>query len=435
MFFPPQYDHNLCDRSAHAIIRNKYVSELRKKEITYYRDLIDESARDNKKMWRALKEVMGNNKRNEINSIKYNGNLISDTKIIADSLNTFFVDSIKEISESIPHTSSSPTTHANNNMSTFKFSEISVEDVKSAINQINSKGDLEKVTPQVLLDALPVMGDLFASIINESFKCGTFPNWKCATITPVEKIKNALLPEDFRPINNLPAYEKVIEIIAKNQLEKFIQENKILVENQSGFRKNHSCETALNFVMQDWKDEIDNGKIILCVFLDLKRAFETIDRDLLLEKLSKMGISDNEHKWFESFLKNRLQKTKINDVTSKEIENEIGLAQGTVLATLLFVIYINDINTVIQNGNNSKLKLFADDTLVYICTDNYEDGIRQLNETLAKINEYLIKFKLKLNVTKTKAMMIKSNRKIIDKEHVQIMIKDDKIEIVDQSNT
>lgn len=129
----------------------------------------------------------------------------------------------------------------------------------------------------------------------------------------------AIQPEDFRPINNLPVYEKVIEIIVKNQLEEFVKVQQILAENQSGFRKMNSCETALNFVIQDWRDEIDSGNSIICVFLDLKRAFETIHRELLLTKMQKYGITNNELSWFNSFLNNRLQKTRIKDSLSNEI--------------------------------------------------------------------------------------------------------------------
>jgi hypothetical protein len=98
-------------------------------------------------------------------------------------------------------------------------------------------------------------------------------------------VNNTTNPEELRPINMLPIPEKVLEVLVKDQLLIFLDENDILVENQSGFRKNHSCESALNFVLAEWKEEIENGKIILSVFLDFKRAFETISRKTLLKKI------------------------------------------------------------------------------------------------------------------------------------------------------
>lgn len=96
----------------------------------------------------------------------------------------------------------------------------------------------------------------------------------------------------------MPTYEKVIEIIAKNQLDEYLDENNIIVSQQSGYRKNHSCETALNRVINDWKIELEEGKYIICVFIDLKRAFETIERNILIQKCDNIGIRGIEKDWF-----------------------------------------------------------------------------------------------------------------------------------------
>lgn len=114
------------------------------------------------------------------------------------------------------------------------------------------------------------------------------------------------------------------------------------------------------------------------------------------------------------------------------LANNIGLAQGTVLASLLFVLYINDINDVVANENECKIKLFADDTLIYICTDDVNEGNRKLNETLDKIYNYFCKYKMKLNVSKTKAMVISNNDRGIERQNIKIEIEGEAIEIVKQ---
>jgi hypothetical protein len=101
--------------------------------------------------------------------------------------------------------------------------------------------------------------------------------------------------DEFRPINMLPVYEKAMESVVKDQLSAFIDENNIHIEQQSGFRKSHSCETLLNLVLTQWKEEIDKGKVVIGVFLDLKRAFETIDRNLLLQKFERDGVRNNKN--------------------------------------------------------------------------------------------------------------------------------------------
>lgn len=125
-------------------------------------------------------------------------------------------------------------------------------------------------------------------------------------------------------INTLLNLEKLFESVVKNQLQDYILENNILVEEQSGFRKHHSCETALNLVLADWKFSRDDGKKTIVVFLDLKRAFETLERSLLLKKYEKYGIHDTENRWFQSYLTNRTQRTKIGEHLSNKIVNDLG---------------------------------------------------------------------------------------------------------------
>ena len=116
-----------------------------------------------------------------------------------------------------------------------------------------------------------------------------------------------------------------------------------ITKHQSGFRKYYSCETAIQTVVNDWKISISEGKIIGVIFMDLKRAFETIDRNRLIEKLYQYGIRGNVLEWMKSYLKNRFQQVCIGNKYSKLMMTEHGVPQGSVLGLLLFIIYINDI--------------------------------------------------------------------------------------------
>ncbi|XP_055842692.1 uncharacterized protein LOC129909640 [Episyrphus balteatus] len=167
--------------------------------------------------------------------------------------------------------------------------------------------------------------------------------------------------------------------------------NNLLIQEQSGFRSGHSCETAINCVVWNWKRKIDCGHSIVAVFLDLKRAFETIDRQILLSKLRLYGVCHREWKWFESYLTNRSQRTSVNGVTSDAKVNNLGVPQGSVLGVM---------------------KLFADDSLIYICGKNGEDMCEKLNDDLKRIDVWLKMNKLKVNVTKTKYMKFGMNEDI-----------------------
>lgn len=191
----------------------------------------------------------------------------------------------------------------------------------------------------------------------------------------------------------------------------YINSNDILIHQQSGFRKNHSCETALNLVVADWTTKLEDKKIIVAVFIDLKRAFETIDRKILLEKLHSYGVKGAELKWFRDYLNNRTQETQFNDYKSKKEINELGVPQGSVLGPPLFNLYVNDISRVI---NKSSVHLFADDTMITTSGENIHEIINVINEDLSNFSNWLKFNKLKLNVEKTKFMIIGQNTQTHD---------------------
>ena len=168
-----------------------------------------------------------------------------------------------------------------------------------------------------------------------------------------------------------------------------------------------------------WKEEIAEKKFVCAVFLDLKRAFETIDRKILLDKLRGYGVREEEQKWFNSYLSNRTQKTSVNGVLSNSVETVYGVPQGSILGALLFIIYINDIKEVIIH---SQIVLFADDALIFISGKNAEDCTKHLQEDLKRISEWLKANKLKLNVAKSKCMALKYNIDLnleIDNEKIE----------------
>jgi retron-type reverse transcriptase len=163
-----------------------------------------------------------------------------------------------------------------------------------------------------------------------------------------------------------------------------VEENNVLVQQHSGFKKSHSCETSLNVVLANWKEDIDKGKIVVSVFLDLKRAFETIDRHLWLQKAATNGVRNTENQYFASYLEDRQQCVSFNGEISQLRKIDLGVPQGSVLGPLMFILYINDVGSAIEE---CQFYRFADDTLLSISGNNVEECIEKLNRDLEKLSK------------------------------------------------
>lgn len=148
----------------------------------------------------------------------------------------------------------------------------------------------------VLRDSFESCGEIICEIVNESLRSGVCPNeFKISTVIPIQKISGTRKAEEYRPINMISVIDKILQNVVKEQLENFLKTNNILIESQSGFRVGHSCESAINLVVLQWMKDLSDGKIIVIVFLDLKRAFETVDRPIMLHKLTSYGITGTVH--------------------------------------------------------------------------------------------------------------------------------------------
>ena len=165
------------------------------------------------------------------------------------------------------------------NSSLKKFKPISFAELKNTVKKLKKKNSsVDGITTNILQKAFEVIGDRFLQLVNISLDYGTFPkHWKKTTIIPIEKKANTNKAEEFRPINMVPVYEKLLEVVVNNQFIEYFERNKLLSEYQAGFRKNNSCESALQSVLVNWKKALSEKKVIGVVFIDFRRAFETID--------------------------------------------------------------------------------------------------------------------------------------------------------------
>ena len=247
-------------------------------------------------------------------------------------------------------------------------------------------------------------------IFNMSLLKSEFPSeWKNATIIPIFKGGNKNVVSNYRPVSLLPLPGKILEKIVHRGLTNFIENNNLLSNNQSGFRKNYSTTKSIVDLNDIIFENMNNGKVTTAVFIDLRKAFDTVDHSILLKKLDKVGIKNEIFMWCKNYLSNRKQKTLVNGIHSEYLDVSCGVPQGSVLGPLFFLIYVNDIVNRIGVDN---INLYADDTVIH-CEGDDIPLLKENIQNLLNIFSYWCKEnKLSINAEKTKFVCFGTKQRV-----------------------
>lgn len=263
---------------------------------------------------------------------------------------------------------------------------------------------LDNIPPRLIKDGAAQIAVPLTALINRSLYSGIFPTTeKEAKISPVHKNESKSVLDNYRPISVLNIFSKVIERAVYDQLSEYLEQNNMLSNNQYGFRPKRSTNHAVTILIDDIRTGMDRGMATGAVFLDLRKAFDTVHHSCLLEKLPVYGIEGYELLWFQDYLFNRTQVVRFDGVLSEAKHITHGVPQGSILGPLLFTIMINDLDQVLKQ---TKILLYADDTVIY-CSGKEHSTIQDvLNSELDMVTDWLFQNNLILNLKKGKTDFI-----------------------------
>lgn len=389
--------------------RNTLTSVIRNMKANYYRFKFQEYRHDPRKFWQTINEATdincdNNYKITEI--LKQDNLLIKDKKDITNAFNNYFsnighviTDSKKNHSNHITNIGNLGEAPATMFLTPVTENEI-LDSVKTLKN--NVAPGIDKITNNLLKSIIQYISKPIVHVLNLCLTQGIFPDvMKQAVVVPIHKSGKKNDMNNYRPISLLPSLSKIFEKCIKNRLVNFLEKHKLLCNNQYGFRNNISADDAIMNVTGKIIKEIDAGHKCLGVFLDLRKAFDTVNHNLLLKKLSALGIRGIGLDLFKSYLANRKQVVKIENEISEMRNINIGVPQGTILGPILFLIYINDLLRINLEALHGDIYSYADDTVVIFSGLTWESAYENANTGIDLIKKWLDSNLMSLNINKT----------------------------------
>ena len=397
--------------------RNKLNHIIDRAKKSYYINLFQSNQQDSRAIWKNIEKIIKfkTPRANQINRIEVQDKIITDPQLITENFNDYFANVGTNLSKLIPTTNAliKPEELIKVHQNSLFLRPIYNKEILDMINKL----DLNKSTPlqfpptKILKISAEIISPILTKLFNLCFIKGAFPSqFKISEIRPIYKSGPKTETSNYRPISLLSPFSKLLEKCIYARLNNFLNSKHLLYDSQFGFRNNASTENAVLQLYNQLLDKLNKNQITCSIFIDLKKAFDTVDHSILIQKLRRYGIRGEPLNLLSSYLSNRLQYTVINNHSSQYKPINCGVPQGSTLGPLLFLIYINDLYL----ASKFDLNLFADDAYLAMSGTSPNELAKNVNKELVKIYNWLNLNKLSLNVDKTKYLIIKNNRKTID---------------------
>ena len=405
------FKQGLISRTTNNVFRNRVNTAITRARKNYYSDSFNNSSNTGK-TWDLIKSLIGNGERKQLVQKLVIGDQTYNSEMdIADKFNEFFVSIARDLDNDLPSGNISPYfSMSPPPPNSFFLRPVSELDCQNIIKTLkNTKSHLDTMPVTIFKKITPYIVTPLSKLINMSFSSGTFPSiFKTSIITPVYKSGNSECPSNYRPISTIPYISKIFEKCICVRLVSYFEKFSFFTDVQFGFRRGMSTSDALlKFVDHIFKCLNDKNHHI-SLLIDFAKAFDTISHNILLGKLERYGIRGPPLQLLKSFITNREQKVRVGKEVSTPRFSHYGIAQGSTLGPILFLIYINDFPKV---TSILKTILFADDSNFSFSHNNYENMVAIINGELKHIQQWTVANRLTINVEKTK-MMLFTNRSI-----------------------
>ena len=398
--------------------RNMLSTILKQSKTNYYNHYYEANWNSIKNTWKGIKSILNikNISAAFPKTLTVNGTTISNPMEISNIFNNYFssIASKTKLNVSFSHKHFSDFLKNRSSISFFisPSDKTEIENVISSLDSNKSVGP-NSIPTKILKLLKNDISSQLSEIFNISFSSGVFPSiLKIAKVIPIHKKYSKLDFSNYRPISLLSNIEKILERLMYNRMYKFFSDNDLIYPLQFGFSQKYSTVHALISLTENIRKNLDEGNIGCGIFVDLQKAFDTVEHDILSSKLEHYGIRGLANEWFKSYLSNRKQYVSINGYDSNLADVKFGVPQGSVLVPLLFLIYINDLNKALKF---CKVHHFVDDTnLIYFSKSVYSLN-KYINLDLKNLTYWLNANRISLNVEKTELVIFKHQRKKLDK--------------------
>ena len=405
---------------------SKYRRNLKKiikwAKSNYYHKQFEKTSGDMQRTWQLINSIRGKSKHSLKPSFIIDNERVIDRRIIANKFNQYFVSISTNMNNQaassygmIPLAELPPfeTFLSKSCSDSIYFEDCSAYEIEGIISNLEN-GKASDIPIKVVKWSSKIIAPILEQHFNNCMKHGIFPNdLKVGNITPIYKKGNEEHLENYRPVSTLPIFSKIFEKLIYSRLYKFLVSKNIIHECQFGFRKGHSTSHALNYSVEEINKELNYGKHVLGIFIDLSKAFDTIHHKKLLFKLSRYGIRGTPLALISDYLSNRTQYTSVLGEKSEKLNVVYGVPQGSVLGPLLFLLYINDL---VNSSDLGKFVLYADDTNIFISGSTKRDTYIKANKVLKAINSYMIANQLHINLSKCNYIYFQPRNNVIDRD-------------------